>query len=65
MTEVNNLGHPIYEEHIYPYCYESSENSRYQSAAIAALCEYLNVEIYKTNATKHGNEEVKVRKVND
>ena len=54
---VNNNGDEVEETNLFPYagaCWVNPTNED-RDAALALLCERLNVEVWKTNATKHGN----------
>lgn len=62
MTRTNQNGDPVVEDLLFPGCWQTVTLDDLQSA-ISLLCERLNVEIVRTNATKHGNVEVVLREV--
>lgn len=57
---VNQQDAPIIEEVLFA-SWTSSEDPLDIARAISCLCEHLNIEIIRTNATKHGNTEVQIR----
>lgn len=62
--QVNQAGHPIEEEQLFVHMgYSLSEiTDQDRNDAIALLCQHLGVQIVHTNATKHGNFELVLRK---
>ena len=56
----NGYGVPVIEEVIFPYGEHLSDEST-RDQALTLLCQYLSLEIYRTNDTKHGYTEIKLR----
>jgi hypothetical protein len=66
MSQVNQYGEPIHEEQLFAHigqltCTEITDQDR--NDAIALILQHLGLEIIATNATKHGNTELMLRKV--
>lgn len=61
---VNQRGAPIAEEQLFafPGATHTVVTTDDLEDAIALLCAYLKVELWRTNATKHGNTELTLRK---
>ena len=63
MPYLNQAGQPIHEEQLFT-CVGSRDEITDQTRndAIALILQHLGVEIVATNATKHGNTEMVLRK---
>lgn len=62
MTTTNQNGDPV-EEYLLFTSWGETATTEETHQAIALLAELLGIEFYRTNATKHGNVEVVLRKV--
>jgi hypothetical protein len=62
---VNQAGDPIEEEQVFAYVGDDYKprSDQDRNDAIALLCDHLKVEIWRTNATKHGDVQLVLRKV--
>jgi hypothetical protein len=61
MTRVNQNDDPV-EETLMFQCWSDAATSQERDTAIGLILEHLGMEIVRTNATKHGNVELELRK---
>lgn len=61
---VNQRGEEVDGHQVF-YVGDDFHSSTEQSDAIALLCEHLGIEIWSTNATKHGDRQLVLRKKED
>lgn len=59
--QVNQKGEPIEETYLLPFGDSSSMTLEELREALALVCDHLQVNIYRTNATKSGNVEIELR----
>ncbi len=63
MTRTNQAGEPIKERRLFQ-TYENGGNytDYHRNVAIALILEHLGLMMFETNATKHGNTEMRLEK---
>lgn len=59
---VNQKGEPVVETELFK-CWSDTATDTERDTAISLILEHLGLEIVRTNATKHGNTELELRKV--
>lgn len=57
MSKVNQAGVPVYEIHMW----EGNLSNEEVKTVLMLLLDKLELEVWKTNATKHGQEEIQLR----
>ena len=60
-AQVNQRGDPVEETLMFP-CWSDSATTKERDEAISLILEHLGMEIVRTNATKHGNVKLELRK---
>lgn len=60
---VNQRGDPIAEEFVFGHVGDATPTDQDRNDAIALILEHLGLEIISTNATKHGDTVLELRKV--
>lgn len=59
---MNQNGDPVMEDELFQSWSDRATQSQVEEA-IGLLLRYLNLEVWRTNATKHGNTELELREV--